>query len=169
MVKTKRLIRLADVVTLLNLVSGMTAILLAVIGFYVYAIWMIVLALIFDVMDGIVARKTKSESEFGKELDSLCDLVSFGVAPAVIAALMYPGKFSVIVAIVFVASGAVRLAKFNVLNIKKYFIGTPIPTSVPLLLSLYLISAPAIAYPVAILVLAVTMNLPIKIKKISIQ
>jgi len=97
------------------------------------AAWAILIAAIFDMMDGWVARLTKSTSRFGLELDSLSDLVSFGVAPAVmmyIWALAPFGRWGWVGAFLFVACGALRLARFNVQMVgseKKYFTGLPIP------------------------------------------
>ncbi|MFZ5591898.1 MAG: CDP-diacylglycerol--serine O-phosphatidyltransferase, partial [Bacillota bacterium] len=90
---------------------------------------MILLAAVLDGLDGRVARRLGIASEFGKELDSLADLVSFGVAPAMLfyglglGELGWPGLLGVLL---FVLCGALRLARFNVLNIKTYFLGIPI-------------------------------------------
>jgi len=165
----KRLIGPADYVTLANAASGTTAILLALLGLYGYAAAMLLLALIFDVLDGTVARALKKgATAFGKELDSLADIVSFGVAPAVLMAIISPGKFSVLVAIIFVLSGVVRLARFNIMDIKDSFIGIPIPTSALLLPLLIWTGVPLEVIPWAMLVLAILMNSPFKIKKPSI-
>ncbi len=82
--------------------------------------WLIFLAMIFDALDGHVARLTRASSDFGAHLDSLCDLVAFGVAPAILLVKMCPG-FSLlhpeeiwVIAALFVACVAMRLARFNV-------------------------------------------------------
>src|SRR5262249_2322913 len=82
--------------------------------------WLIFLAMIFDALDGHVARLAKTTSDFGAQLDSLCDLVTFGVAPAFLMVKMCPDFTYVareamwIIAAVFAACAAIRLARFNV-------------------------------------------------------
>jgi CDP-diacylglycerol--serine O-phosphatidyltransferase len=102
-------------------------------------------ALVFDVLDGRIARWRQSSSLLGRELDSLSDVISFGVAPAAIAyGCGMQGLYDRIVLVVFVACGVSRLARFNVTaealsgggNKVKYFEGTPIPTSIVLVLLL---------------------------------
>ena len=95
----------------------------------------------FDVLDGRVARWRQQSSTLGRELDSLADVISFGVAPAVIAyGCGMQGLYDRIVLVYFVACGVSRLARFNVTaeamseggDKVKYFEGTPIPTSIVL-------------------------------------
>ena len=119
-------------VTLLNLVFGMLSIFATLGGDYYAAAWCIVLAMVADGMDGRVARYFKVSSEMGKELDSLCDLASFGVAPGVLAyafLLKDAGALGAFAAAFFAACGAFRLARFNVNAsvVKGYFMGLPIP------------------------------------------
>jgi CDP-diacylglycerol--serine O-phosphatidyltransferase len=100
--------------------------------FYLAAV-AILLAAVFDVFDGKVAKLSGTTSKFGMQYDSLADLVSFGVAPALLAfswALRPYGKFGWLAAFLFVACGAIRLARYNVLASSgetKYFKGLPIP------------------------------------------
>jgi CDP-diacylglycerol--serine O-phosphatidyltransferase len=102
---------------------------------YEYAAYAILLASVFDVLDGKVARLSGATSKFGVQYDSLADLVSFGIAPALLAfswALRPYGKFGWLAAFLFVACGALRLARFNVMAASgetKYFKGLPIPAS----------------------------------------
>jgi len=115
-------------------------------GKYEYAAWLILLALIFDGLDGRVARMTKTTSKFGVEFDSLADIVSFGVAPAMLlyqyCGLDY-GRFGMVVSGLYVVFGAIRLARFNVTTSEiepSVFIGVPIPTAavfVSILILLY--------------------------------
>ena len=86
----------------------------------------IYIAIVFDAMDGYVARKTNTVSDFGAELDSICDVVSFGVAPAYLVYYYFEGTFSLITSLVFLICGALRLARFGILDVK-YFVGLPIP------------------------------------------
>lgn len=119
--------------TSMNLVLGFLSILAAVEGRVERACWTILLASIFDMLDGRVARLTNTTSKFGVEYDSLCDLVSFGVAPALMmyfAALQPFGRLGVLAALIFALCGALRLARFNVMAEvlpKSYFQGLPIP------------------------------------------
>ena len=102
-------------------------------------------ALVFDVLDGRIARWRQRASAMGRELDSLADVISFGVAPAAIAyAAGMQGLYDRIILVFFVACGVSRLARYNVTAEKlseggdkvKYFEGTPIPTSMLLVLLL---------------------------------
>ena len=100
-----------------------------------YAAYAILLASVFDVLDGKVARLSGATSKFGVQYDSLADLVSFGIAPALLAfswALRPYGKFGWLAAFLFVVCGALRLARFNVQSASgevKYFKGLPIPSA----------------------------------------
>ncbi|WP_421077843.1 CDP-diacylglycerol--serine O-phosphatidyltransferase [Methanothermococcus sp. Ax23] len=119
MFKIKDIITISDYVTILNIVFGMLAILFHDFRF-------IYIAIVFDAMDGYVARKTNTVSDFGAELDSICDVVSFGVAPAYLVYYYFEGTFSLITSLVFLICGALRLARFGILDVK-YFVGLPIP------------------------------------------
>lgn len=124
---------LPNLLTTVNMFFGFYAIIHAIMGDYLMAAYAIVGAAVFDLLDGRVARMTRSTSEFGAEYDSLCDLVSFGVAPGILLflwALQPFGRIGWLASFFFVACGALRLARFNVqktvLN-KAYFQGLPIP------------------------------------------
>lgn len=124
---------LPNLFTSMNLVLGFMAILAAAEGRTERACWAILLASVFDMLDGRVARMTNTTSRFGVEYDSLCDLVSFGVAPALMiyfGALMPFGRVGLVAALIFTLCGALRLARFNVMAEvlpKSYFQGLPIP------------------------------------------
>lgn len=139
---------LADWVTLGNAVCG-TGALFSMLSYLqdgqavhvYYACALVLAALVFDVLDGRVARWRQQSSPFGRELDSLADVISFGVAPAVIAyGCGMQGLYDRIVLVYFVACGVSRLARFNVTaealsgggDKVAYFEGTPIPTSIVL-------------------------------------
>lgn len=137
--------QLADWVTLGNAISGVGALFSTMtylqtgdIRHINFACALLVAALIFDVLDGRIARWRQKTSDIGRELDSLADIISFGVAPAVMGyALGMNGLFDRIVLAYFVACGVSRLARYNVTAEElsaggdkvKYFEGTPIPTS----------------------------------------
>jgi CDP-diacylglycerol--serine O-phosphatidyltransferase len=115
-----------------------------------FACWLIPAALVFDVLDGRVARWRQQSSELGRELDSLADVISFGVAPAAIAyGCGMQGLWDRIVLVFFVVCGVSRLARYNITAVKlsgggdkvKYFEGTPIPTSLLLVVVLGIAAA----------------------------
>lgn len=116
-----------------NLICGFFSVISTFNGGYLEAAIFIVLAHLLDGLDGYIARLTKSTSQFGLEFDSLADLVSFGVAPAVLVyywALLPWGKLGWLAACLYVVCGALRLARFNVQvrNVEKsHFVGLPIP------------------------------------------
>jgi len=124
---------LPSLFTVSNMLCGFAAILHALHGRYALAGWLIVLAGVLDGLDGRIARLMHSTSDFGKEYDSLADVVSFGVAPAILAyqwALVTTGRWGWAFAFLFLVAGSVRLARFNV-NVangdKRFFTGLPIP------------------------------------------
>lgn len=140
---------LANFVTLMNLAFGVSAILIAAstdkinllqrgddINLIYFSCLFVMAAALSDRFDGKLARKLNATSEIGKQLDSLCDLISFGVAPAVIAwklhfataSLLIPGGNIIIyiLALVFPIAGAIRLARFNVQDDSTVFVGIPI-------------------------------------------
>ncbi|KGE20516.1 CDP-diacylglycerol--serine O-phosphatidyltransferase [Paenibacillus wynnii] len=137
--------------TIGNLMLGMFAIMMAFDGKLSMAAIMIIIAMLLDGLDGRVARALGVESEFGKELDSLSDVISFGAAPAFI---MYVTSLNDLnpalawtVTAIFPVFGALRLARFNVRpGIPGYFIGLPIPAAGGVLATLALfhndVSAP---------------------------
>src|SRR5882757_7306787 len=98
----------------------------------------------FDAFDGRVARLTRTQSDFGVELDSLADVVTFGVAPAILVykwALAGMGLFGIVICAIYAACGAIRLARFNVLahsesGPQRYFIGLPIPLAAGMVVAL---------------------------------
>lgn len=121
--------------TAMNMFSGFLSIVSASQGKFVYAAWLIIIAGIFDALDGAMARLTHSSSEIGVELDSLSDVVSFGAAPAFLIFKSYLFQYEVIGIIIssfLMLAGGFRLARFNVQLVgfdKSYFKGLPIPSS----------------------------------------
>lgn len=125
---------LPNLITTGNLFFGFFSIVKGLQGNFLWASAAILLAAVFDVLDGRVARITNSTSNFGVQYDSLCDLVSFGLAPALLmyqAGLNELGRLGWIICFMFLACGALRLARFNVQSsIGKAsgdFTGLPIP------------------------------------------
>jgi CDP-diacylglycerol--serine O-phosphatidyltransferase len=122
-----------NIVTTANMFCGFYSMVASVHRDFLAAAWAIVAAAVFDMLDGRVARLAKATSQFGVEYDSLSDLVSFGVAPAMLLylwALEPFGRLGWLAAFLFLACGALRLARFNVNSAmlpKGYFQGLPIP------------------------------------------
>lgn len=130
---------LPNLFTTAGLFAAFYAIVMAMKGLYESAVIAIFVAMIADALDGRVARLTNTQSAFGAEYDSLADMVSFAVAPALIAyawSLSYLGKLGWLVAFIYTASGALRLARFNTQPSEKaFFQGLPSPAAAALVSS----------------------------------
>nr|WP_093056259.1 CDP-diacylglycerol--serine O-phosphatidyltransferase [Salipaludibacillus aurantiacus] len=119
-------------ITMANLIFGFLSIGSSFLGEYQNAAIFILVGMMLDSMDGWMARKLGAESPFGKELDSLADIVTFGVSPAILifgTTFSYMGMTGLIIAGMFPVFGAIRLARFNIdeeTSVKKYFTGVPI-------------------------------------------
>ncbi len=124
---------LPNLFTTANLFCGFYSVIASMKGMYEVAATAILAAVVLDSLDGRIARMTHTTSRFGGEYDSLCDLVSFGVAPAIMIynwSLFSFGKWGWLVAFLFVVCGALRLARFNVqvgIIDSRCFNGLPIP------------------------------------------
>jgi CDP-diacylglycerol--serine O-phosphatidyltransferase len=138
-------------ITLLALASGITAIRFAIDDKWEIAVSFIILAGILDMLDGRAARMLGADSRFGAQLDSLADLVSFGVAPGIIMyrwSLQQMDHLGWIAALIFCACGAIRLARFNVESVRDegatkgnpYFTGLPTPAAACMVLLPLLVS-----------------------------
>ena len=128
------IIILPSAFTMGNLFFGLYAVVAAIRGDFAWAGWFIVYAATLDLLDGRVARFTRTGSAFGAELDSLTDVISFGVAPALIMILLYftGSEWSWVIGFVYVAAVVVRLARFNVEQggeARRHFHGLPTPTA----------------------------------------
>ncbi len=115
--------------------------------YFVTAAWLIIIAAVCDTLDGKIARATRGYSNFGIEFDSLADVVSFGVAPAMmiyLAQLEHLGIFGLVISFTPLAAGAIRLARFNTrtsgFTKSRFFEGMPIPASAALLCSYVIFS-----------------------------
>lgn len=133
---------LPNLLTTAGLFSGFFAVVSSMNGHFESAAVAIFVAMIFDGLDGRVARMTNTQSEFGAEYDSMADMVSFGIAPGLVAynwALSGMGKFGWLAAFVFVAAAALRLARFNTqvgVADKRYFQGLASPAAAGVIASL---------------------------------
>jgi CDP-diacylglycerol---serine O-phosphatidyltransferase len=140
--KRKGLYILPNAISLAALFASFYAIVMAMNGRFEAAAIGVFCAAVLDSLDGRVARMTNTQSAFGEQMDSLCDMVSFGLAPALIIyiwALQGIGRFGWMAAFVYCAAAALRLARFNV-NIgvvdKRYFQGLPSPAAAALVMGL---------------------------------
>lgn len=132
-------IKIPDIVTILNAFCGLTAIFLSFFGFTPLIPILILIAVIFDGLDGYLARKLGS-SELGEILDSLADIISFGVAPAVILFSIYPASPLLIMGLyLFISCGILRLARFGISKKSNFFEGLPITAGAIIITSFTLI------------------------------
>ena len=126
---------LPSLFTVGNIFCGYMAIVRSMMGEYETAALLILVAALLDGLDGRVARATGTSSEFGLQFDSIADVISFGVAPAMLAfswSLGYYGRIGWVVSFLFVMCGALRLARFNLHKThhdRRYFVGMPIPAA----------------------------------------
>ena len=152
--KTARMI-LPNILTLIGVCIGLTSIRFALDGSYELAIIAIIFAALFDWLDGRIARLIKGTSEVGKELDSLADVISFGVAPAFIMyfwKLNELGRFGWLLCLIYVSCVALRLARFNVNSNQEpswrdnFFEGVPSPAGGILVLTPLIVSVTSFDY-----------------------
>jgi CDP-diacylglycerol--serine O-phosphatidyltransferase len=137
-----------NAITATNMLLGFLSITMSIKGNLNLAAWLILLAMIFDGLDGMTARKLNAFSEFGKEFDSFCDAISFGVAPGILIFSLlseFPGipkELIAPLAFIYSLAGVVRLVKFNVVTTasdsKDDFSGMPIPNGANIVVSYYL-------------------------------
>ncbi len=132
---------LPSMFTMANMFCGYACIVYAMRGDYVTAAPFIGFAIVLDMLDGRVARMTGTSTAFGVEFDSLADVISFGVAPAILSfhwGLEPLGRFGWAAGFLFLAAAAVRLARFNIqtgVQDKRYFVGLPSPAAAGVLAS----------------------------------
>lgn len=145
--KIQSFIGLSDLVSLMNMSCGFLSILMSINHDFYYAAIFMILSLLFDSIDGWVARKTNrlDEYEFGKNIDSLSDIVSFGVSPAVflysfsLVNAPYLEVPTVLVSLFIIICGILRLTRYNVIsNNVEGFIGFPIPGIAIIIASFYI-------------------------------
>jgi len=134
-----------SLITLGNLAAGVMSIIFASQYHLSSAAWCIIAGIIMDMLDGRVARWANATSQFGVELDSLCDLVTFGVAPAILmyqVALQPLGRPAYMIVVFFAMTAALRLARFNLRaqsgEVSSHFMGLPVPAAAGILASFVL-------------------------------
>ena len=173
---------IANTITLCGLISSVISCFLAAKGEFKLAIFMLFLACLCDTFDGRLARanpnRSNAEKFYGIQLDSLCDVISFGVTPCFIAfSFGFNKLLDVIIYAIFIVCGATRLAYFNTLananpnKPNKGFRGVPIPMSTFVITILFVLTTfiPAVAmvwlFRISLLALAIAFVLNIRIKK----
>jgi CDP-diacylglycerol--serine O-phosphatidyltransferase len=172
----KQFMKLPDYFTLANAFSGILAIFLAFYEYFLAAIFFMFLSVILDRLDGAVARKIERQGNFGKEIDSLADIISFGVAPVVfgmtvmsvggVEVSLKSAPFILISFLFFLGAGILRLARYNVTEMKGYYYGMPITLNALIIPFVYLIHTKVEFYPYIYLILGFLMIIPFKVKKI---
>ncbi len=170
------LIKFADIFTLINVALGLISIVFSINNNFDYAAFVLIIAVIFDYLDGKIAKTMQQQSTFGKELDSLADTVSFGVAPAIFgfSLMQFAGNinqlqitFGVIAFAIFLSCGILRLARYNIMDLKGAFQGMPITVNGIIIPLAYFLNAPVKFYPYIYLVLGIFMVSSFKIKKLA--
>ncbi|MBI5392706.1 CDP-diacylglycerol--serine O-phosphatidyltransferase [Candidatus Woesearchaeota archaeon] len=140
-IRIHKLIKFADFFTLSNAAAGMFAIIFSIQKEFAFAALALLAAVLFDYLDGKIARFSQKQNTLGKNLDSLSDAVSFGIAPTIFGYMQGLNNFfSIIILIFFTLCGVLRLARFNILELK-HFIGIPITASGIVFPVLYFLTA----------------------------
>lgn len=137
--------QLANFITGLSLTCGFFSIFFSLEGHFTFASWAIILSVIFDGIDGQIAKKNPIPSEFGKELDSLVDVISFGIAPSILGYIFVYKDFYLLATLVlffYLCCSVTRLAKYNITpkdKLVNYFYGLPTTAGGGMLASFVLI------------------------------
>ena len=164
--KMLRLIKFADVFTLTNVIFGIISILFSIKGLYNTAGLMLLLAVVSDFFDGKIAKIMGQANEFGKELDSLADTISFGVAPAIFGFALIQTPLAIISFTIFLFCGILRLERYNIMNLKGAFQGMPITLNGIIIPLVFFLDVPIRFFPYIYLILGVFMVSSFRIRKI---
>ena len=161
----------ANMITISNLAFGGAAIMATMNEYYSFSVLFIFIAGLLDRFDGMVARKFHLESELGKQLDSMSDIISFGVAPALLMYSLVLHQYSVtgmIITVIYIACGGLRLARFNISESNGFFTGLPITAAgVILTLSYFAIDViPSVTYMFLVITLALLMISTFTLRKV---
>lgn len=161
----------ANMLTIGNMAFGGAAVMAALNGAYSFSVLFIFIAALLDRFDGIVARKLNQESELGKQLDSMSDIISFGVAPAILIyqlALIDFGIAGMVFTVIYISTGAFRLARFNISEPNGYFTGLPITAAGTILTLSYfgLEVFPSVVYMFLVLICSLLMISTFTLRKV---
>jgi len=169
-----KLMKFADFFTLFNVALGLISIVFSINNNFRYAAIVLFVAVVFDYLDGKIAKAMKQQNVFGKELDSLADTVSFGVAPAIFGfSLMQTASslkqfqmtFGIIALTVFLFCGILRLARYNIMDMKGSYQGMPITLNGIIIPLVYFMNVNVKFYPYIYLALGILMVSSLRIKK----
>ena len=168
-----KLLSIADIITLTNIIFGFMAIVMIFLNETWFSFSFILLALLADGLDGIVARKTRN-GELGEYFEAMADMTSFSIAPSIFVYAIYHGTVScciyyhiclIIVLIVFLSMSVIRLASFHTMKNKNFFIGIPAPASTIIIIILALIDIKFLYILLAIVVVSIAMVSNVKFPK----
>jgi len=160
------MIKISDLFTLINVVFGLVAIFFIIQKNYNFAMISFILAVVADYFDGKVARKLKQQNTFGKELDSLADTISFGVAPAIFGFSLIQTPLAIVSFTIFLFCGILRLARYNIMHIKEGFEGMPITLNGVIIPAMFLFKVPINYYPYIFIILGILMISSLRVKKV---
>ena len=172
-----KLLSIADYITILNVIFGFLSLTMIFIGEIQIAFSLILLAVLADGLDGVVARKTKTKS-LGEYFDSIADMVSFGIAPAFFVFSIYYSNCTCFfnknvliffVLIIYVSVSIIRLAAFPMMKNKSYFIGLPVPSSSIILIVLAYLEVELRVILTAVFIISVLMISNIKFPKLDLK
>jgi CDP-diacylglycerol--serine O-phosphatidyltransferase len=158
-------LKLGNLITWLGLASGFGSILLSITEKFFPAAMLIIISLICDFFDGRMARKAHKATAFGTELDSLTDIMSFGMAPMIFGFMQYATPFAIIAYLFNISAGVFRLARYNILHREHYYVGMPITWNA-VIIFLTVLFVPHSYWPYAYILSAVLMASPFKIRKV---
>lgn len=163
-----KLLKITDAITFCNVIIAMLAMVYAITGKTGIAAILIMVSVLFDYSDGAWSRRLNIVNEFGRELDSLADVICFGVAPAIFAFTLYGNANYIPVYALFLAAGVMRLARHNITRPEGYFEGMPITVNGILVPILYYCGAHPFVMHGYLIASAVLMASSIRVPKIKI-
>ena len=172
-----KLLSVADVVSLTNAIFGFLAILMIFLNEIRLSFSFILLALLADGLDGIVARKTR-KGELGEYMEAMADMISLGIAPAffvyntyydVVSDYLYYHTLLVVVLIIFLSLGIIRLASFHIIKEEKFFVGLPASASTIFILVLSFLQTELIYILPFIFLISIVMVSPLRFPKIGLK
>jgi len=164
--RISNLLKISDVFTLANIIFGLTAIFFAINKNYVPMMISLILAVIADYTDGKLAKKLNEQNTFGKELDSLADTISFGVAPAIFGFSLIQTPLAIVSFTIFLFLGVLRLARYNIMDVKDSYTGMPITLNGIIIPVIYLVKIPIDYYPYIYILLGILMVSSLRIRKL---
>ena len=160
------LLKFSDIFTLANVIFGLTAIFFAINHNYDYMIISLFLAVLADYTDGKLAKKLKQQNIFGKELDSLADTISFGVAPAIFGFSLIQTPLAMVSFTIFLFCGVLRLARYNIIDLQDSYAGMPITLNGIIIPIIYLAKLPFDYYQYVYILLGILMVSSLRIRKL---